>query len=222
MQLLLTSAGITTERLHGALRSMLRAPIDECRALCIPTAGYANRGGAQRAWNFISGNEPETPMCELGWAEVGVLELTALPSIDPEVWEPMVAETDVILVNGGDPLYLVHWMLRSGFAPLISELERPVYVGLSAGSMALTPRVGDDFVGWQPPGGGDAGLSLVDFSIFPHLDHEQLPENTMADAERWAEALGTPAYALDDRSGLQIVDGEVTVISEGHWRQFPG
>jgi hypothetical protein len=47
---------------------------------------------------------------------LGVLELTALPSINEEDWVPMVRETDVLLVNGGDPLYLCYWMRQSGLA----------------------------------------------------------------------------------------------------------
>ena len=101
---------------------LLGKPIAESSALCIPTANYAQRGGAGNAWRFISGREPETPMCELGWKSLGVLELTALPSIDEELWVPVVRETDVLLVNGGDPLYLCYWMRQSGLADLLPEL----------------------------------------------------------------------------------------------------
>ena len=125
-------------------------------------------------------------MCELGWKSLGVLELTALPSIDEERWVPWVQETDVLLVNGGDALYLCHWMRQSGLADLLPSLSETVYVGFSAGSMVLTPRIGEDFVGWKPPTGDDSTLGVVDFSIFPHVDHPDLPENTMAEAERWA------------------------------------
>ena len=128
-------------------------------------------------------------MCELGWKSLGVLELTALPSIDEERWVPWVRETDVLLVDGGDALYLCHWMRQSGLADLLPSLRETVWVGLSAGSMVMTPRIGEDFVGWKPPTGGDSTLGIVDFSIFPHLDHEDLPENTMADAERWAAGI---------------------------------
>src|SRR5262249_40223419 len=152
-------------------------------ALCIPTASYALPGGVGAAWRFISGQEPSCPMCELGWKALGVLELTALPSIDEEYWVPMVRETDVLLVNGGDALYLCHWMRQSGLADLLPSLEA-VYVGLSAGSMVVTPRIGQDFVYGKPPSSGDETLGLVDFSIFPHLDHAALPENTLANAER--------------------------------------
>ena len=131
-------------------------------------------------------------MCELGWKSLGVLELTALPSIDREQWVPLVEKTDVLLVGGGDALYLAHWMRQSGMADLLPSLRETVYVGLSAGSMAMTPRIGEDFAFWRPPAGVDEALGIVDFSIFPHVDHVDLPENTMANAERWAaEIAGT-------------------------------
>lgn len=149
-----------------------------------------------------------------------MLELTALPSIDRERWVPWVQETDVLLVNGGDALYLCYWMQQSGLADLLPSLQDTVYVAFSAGSMVLTPRIGGDFVGWKPPAGDDSTLGIVDFSIFPHLDHPDLPENTMADAERWAAGLPNPAYAIDDDTAIKVVDGRVEIVSEGHWRLF--
>jgi dipeptidase E len=111
-------------------------------------------------------------------------------------------------------------MRQSGLADLLPSL-RAVYVGFSAGSMVLTPRIGEDFVEWKSPTGGDETLGLVDFSIFPHLDHEMLPENTLANAERWAAGLGGPAYAIDDETAITVADGTVEVVSEGHWKLFP-
>ena len=220
MKLLLTSAGIKNTSIHDALVDMLGKPVAEASALCIPTASYALRGGAGMAWNFISGQEPDCPMCELGWKSLGVLELTALPSIDEALWVPVVRETDVLLVNGGDPLYLYYWMRQSGLADLLPSLRETVYVGLSAGSMVMAPRIGEYFVGWKPPTGGDETMGLVDFSIFPHLDHEDLPHNTMADAERWAAVMPVPGYAIDDQTAIKVVDDTVEVISEGHWKLF--
>ena len=133
---------------------------------------------------------------------------------------PWVRETDVLLVNGGDALYLGHWMRQSGLADLLPSLRETVYVGFSAGSMVMTPSIGEDFVGWKPPAGDDSTLGVVDFSIFPHLDHPDLPENTMAEAERWAAGLEGPAYAIDDETAIQVVDGTVEVVSEGHWKLF--
>ncbi|MGA2123591.1 MAG: Type 1 glutamine amidotransferase-like domain-containing protein [Acidimicrobiales bacterium] len=220
MNLLLTSAGIKNASIHAALVEMLGQPIEESSALCIPTASYASPGGAAAAWRFIAGRA-STPMCELGWKSLGVLELAALPSIERDVWIPMVQEADAILVNGGDPMYLSYWMRESGFADVLATQYNGVYVGLSAGSMVLAPRVGEDFVRWRPPEGGDKALGLIDFSIFPHLDHVDMPTNSMADAEQWAATLSGPAYALDDRSAIRIIDGAIDVISDGHWRFFP-
>jgi dipeptidase E len=220
MRFLLTSAGIKNTSIENALVELLGKPIAESNALCIPTAAYGHpRAGPGAAWRFVSGREPRTPMCELGWKSLGVLELTALPSIDQELWVPMVRETDVLLVNGGDPLYLSYWMRQSGLADLLPSL-RAVYVGLSAGSLVMTPRIGEDFVRWKPPTGGDSTLGLVDFSIFPHVDHEEMPDNSMANAETWAAGIKGPAYAIDDETAIQVSDGSVEVVSEGHWKLF--
>ena len=220
MKYLLTSAGITNPSIHDALLGLLGKPIAECNALCIPTASYGHpMVSPAQAWKFIAGQEHRTPMVELGWKSVGILELTALPSIDAERWIPWVQEADVVLVNGGDVLYLCYWMQQSGLADLLPSLQN-VWVGLSAGSMVMTPRVGEDFVQWKPPTGGDETLGVVDFSIFPHLDHPDLSENTLANAEKWAAGLGNPAYAIDDATAFKVVDGNVEIVSEGHWKQL--
>ncbi|MGI2328192.1 Type 1 glutamine amidotransferase-like domain-containing protein [Planococcus sp. YIM B11945] len=220
MKLLLTSAGVNNKSIHETLIDMLGKPIAESTALCIPTAMYGSPWGGpgDNVWKFISGNS-EHPMVGLGWKSVGVLELTALPSIAEDRWLPLIREADVLLVSGGDALYLNHWMQQSGLANLLPSLDA-VYVGMSAGSMVMAPRIGEDFVGWTPPNGSDETLNLVDFSIFPHLDHEMLPENTMADAERWAAGMQGPSYAIDDQTAIKVVDGAVEVISEGHWKLF--
>ena len=219
MKLLLTSAGIKNASIHNTLVDLLGKSIAESSALCIPTATYSMQGGAGLAWNFITGREPRTPMCELGWKSLGVLELTALPSIDKEHWVPMVQETDVLLVNGGDPMYLCYWMQQSGLADLLPSLGA-IYVGLSAGSMVMGPNIGEDFVRWKPSTGGDQTLGLVEFSMFPHLDHPALAENTMADAEKWAAGMSVPCYAIDDETAIKVTDDAVEVISEGHWKLF--
>jgi dipeptidase E len=199
---------------------MLGQPIEESNALCIPTATYVSPGGAAAAWRFIAGRA-STPMCELDWKSLGVLELAALPSIDRDLWFPMVQQADAILVNGGDPMYLSYWMQESGFADVLATQYDGVYVGLSAGSMVLAPHVGEDFVRWKPREGGDKALGLIEFSIFPHLDHVDMPTNSMADAEQWAATIPGPAYALDDQSAIRVVDDVVDVVTEGHWKYFP-
>ena len=222
MKLLLTSGGVKNPSIHNALLNLLGKPIAECNALCIPTASYGHSWvNPVMAWQFISGQETETPMVQLGWNSVGILELTALPSIEKERWSAWVREADVLLVNGGDPLYLAYWMRQSGLADLLPSLNDLVWVGLSAGSMIMAPRIGQEFVGWTPPGGGDdETLGLVDFAMFPHLGHEMLPDNTLANAEKWAARIQVPGYALDDETAIKVVNGTVEVISEGQWQLF--
>ena len=223
VRLLLTAAGIRNASIREALVDLLGKPIAESNALCIPTAAYGHPdvGLGAGAWRFISGQEPRLPMVGLGWKSVGVLELTALPSIDKERWIPLVQETDVLLVAGGDALYLCHHMRESGLADLLPSLPETVWVGLSAGNMVMTPRIGADFVGWKPPTGSDETLGIVNFSICPHVNGEGVPGNTMAEAESWAATMDGPAYAVDDQTAFKVVDGEVEVISEGSWTLFP-
>ena len=221
MKLLLTSGGVSNPSIREALVEMLVKPIEESTALCIPTGmyGHPRVGPGERTWQFISGTS-ENPMVDLGWRSVGVLELTALPSIDEERWVPLVRETDVLLASGGDVLYLCHWMRESGLVDLLPSLSDKVWVGLSAGSMVMTPEVGDDFIQWQPPSGDTSTLGLVDFSICPHLAEDGLPGNSMTEAEQWAAGIAGPAYAMDDQTAIKVVDGLVEVVSEGHWRLF--
>src|SRR4030095_6587650 len=88
MRFLLTSAGVTNTSIHDSLVDLLGKPIGERDALCIsppvsraprhapsarrspaatppgfPTASYGPpMAGPGRAWTFISGREPRTPM----------------------------------------------------------------------------------------------------------------------------------------------------------------
>jgi dipeptidase E len=220
MKYLLTSAGIKNASIHNALVELLGKPIAECDALCIPTALYGHpMAGPRQAWRCISGQETGTPTVGLGWKSMGVLELTALPSLDEERWVPLVRATDVLLVEGGDAAYLCHWMRASGLADLLPSLRETVWVGVSGGSMVMTPRIGEDFVTWHSPtGAGDTTLGVIPFSIFPHLDNPDLPWNTLATAEKWAADIAGPAYAIDDETAIQVVDGAVEVISEGQWK----
>ncbi|TDT97974.1 dipeptidase E [Streptomyces sp. 846.5] len=220
MKLLLTSGGVSNRSIRDALVDMLGKPIAESTALCIPTAMYGMLPGtAVTTWQQIAG-QTSTPLVELGWKSVGMLELTALPSIDEESWVPLVRETDALLVCGGDVLYLHHWIRESGLAELFPSLSETVYVGLSAGSMVMAPHVGEEFVGWKPAAGGDSALGMVGFSVFPHLDNDMCPQNTMADAEKWAARVPVPGYAIDDDTAVTVVDGTVEVVSEGHWKLF--
>ena len=159
-------------------------------------------------------------MVSLGWKSLGVLELTTLPSLDRDQWVPLVLEADALVVAGGDVLYLCDWMRESGLADLLPSLTDTVWLGLSAGSMVMTPTVGEDFIQWRPPSGDLTTLGHIDFSICPHLAPDGMPGNSMAEAKQWAAGIPNPAYAMDDQTAITVVDGEVDFVSEGHWEQL--
>jgi dipeptidase E len=218
MKLLLTSGGVTNASLHQALVALLGKPIADATALCIPTAQWGHpMCGPTSARGFVTGFAPWGGLTSLGWRSLGLLELTALPTIGAERWVPWVREVDALLVDGGDATYLAHWMRESGLADLLPSLPDTTWVGVSAGSMVMTPRIGDFFVEW-PSAPDDRTLGVVDFAIFPHLD--VFPTNTLAAAERWAAGIGCPAYAIDDQTAIRVVEGAVDVVSEGVWRQL--
>lgn len=239
MKLLLTSSGISNPSIRDALTVLLEKPVAESQALFVPTAIYPFPDGPGGAFRAVTG-QATSPLCDLGWRSLGVLELTALPSIEREVWVAAVRAADALLVWGGDPVYLAYWLKHSGLAELFGSLPNLVYVGVSAGSMAMAGRFGETY--HNPPAcagerlssetilfarsDGDItatlvmadGVGLVDFAIIPHVEFDD--EYDVAAAEKWAAQLPVPAYALDDASAVVVVDGAVEVVSEGQWRRF--
>jgi len=226
MKFLLTSGGISNPSISDALVNLLGKPIAESSALLVPTAIYPFPGGAGMAWQAISG-KARSPLCELGWKSLGVLELTALPTIREDSWVPMVREADALLVWGGDVLYLCHWMRQSGLADLLPSLADAVYVGVSAGSIAMTPYNCDaefdlEFVpsGSDMAVGAERALGLVDFTLYPHLDHPDMPDTSLTNIERWASGIPVPTYAIDDQTAITVSGDSVQVVSEGNWKLF--
>lgn len=217
MKLLLTDAGIQNKSIHAALVEMLGKPIHECNALAIPTALYGHpHAGPRMAYRFFT-NTAGNVMLELGWKTIGVLELTALPTLQREIWVPLVEEADVFLVAGGDCAYLAYWMRESGLAEMLPDLDT-VWVGLSAGSLVMTPRTGRNFINWPEPRANDEMLGFVDFAIFPHVNSPGMPDHSMEAAERWFETMDIPAYVTDEHTAIKVVDDNVEVISEGTWK----
>lgn len=242
MKLLLTSSGISNPSIQKALIDLLGKPIAESNALFVPTAIYPFRYGARFAWNPISG-KTKSPFCGLGWKSMGLLELTALPSIKQEFWLPALEEADALLAWGGDPLYLSYWLYQSGLAKLLPSLiDKMVYVGVSAGSMATARIFAETYS--EPRGGSGepltseniifstpngevsktlitaSGAGLVDFALIPHFENKDFPDASLDNAKKWASRLTVPVYAIDDQSAIKVIDDKIEVVSEGQWKLF--
>lgn len=240
VKLLLTSSGVSNPSILNALVSLLGKPIGESTALIVPTGIYPFGVGPEMAARLIRG-EVKTPLADLGWRTLGVLELTALASVDKDVWVPTVRAADALLVWGGDPVYLSFWMRESGLADLLPSLDG-VYVGTSAGAIATattfgetyteprraagTPLTVDEMLFSTPDGGISvefvtaAGAGLVDFAVIPHLNNPQHTSASLDNARQWAARLPVPTYAIDDETALVVTDGVVEVVSEGTWELF--
>ncbi len=213
--MLLTDAGIRNASIRAALVELLGKPIEESTALIVPTALHAIPGGAQQVMRSVFG---DGSMANLGWKSIGLLELAALPTVRRERWETGVREIDCLLVEGGDALYLAHWMRESGVAALLPELANITYVGLSAGSMVMTPSIGKAFESWEAPDGGHETLGFVPFSLCPHVAFDGGEGNPIEVCEKWASMIGRRAYLTDSQTAIKVVDGVEEVISEGTWR----
>ena len=219
MKMLLTSAGVMNPSIHAALVSLLPKPIEECNALCIPTPIYAHPlAGPVMAYSFFN-NTAGNPMLELGWKQMGVLELTVLPHINRELWVPLIENADVLLVAGGETMFLAHWMRESGLAEMLPKLDI-VWVSLSAGSVVMAPHIGKRFVFWPEEGADDTGLGFVDFAIFPHLDYPTMPTHSLEHAKEWFTHMHVPGYAIDDETAIKVNGDEIEVISEGNWHYW--
>lgn len=219
MKLLLTSAGISNASIHNALVELLGKPVSEASALFVPTAIYAIKGGGNIVRGVINGSLGD-PFCEMGWKSLGLLELTALPSIKRELWVNMLLETDALLVGGGDCQYLTYWMQQSGLAGMLPELlHKTVYVGLSAGSMIMT-SYGTTYGNHTLLSQTDKCLGLLDIAIHPHLDYVSFPDNSLANLEKLAATLPMPSYLIDDKTAIKVTDGAIEVVSEGHWKLY--
>ena len=230
MKLLLTSSGLTNERIRQALVDLLGKPIEQSKAIFIPTAIYAMPGASRYAWESLK------EQGELGWQEFGVLELTALPTILPEHWLPSLQQADVLVVGGGNTPYLSYWMHASGLAEQLPELlQQIVYVGISAGSIVATQCMhvnretlettgvyaDDEYDDVAPPrAGSDQTLQLVDYTLRPHLGTSYFPKITLERMEQAAADVDAPMYVIDDQTALKVIDGAVEVVSEGTWKLF--
>lgn len=219
MTFLLTSGGFHNAAIADALVGLLGKPISEASALCVPTALHSMPGGGGAVYRAVSASYPSA-LCGLGWKSLGILELTALPSLKQEYWVPAVREADALLFEGGDSFYLGEWVRRSGLLDLLPSLKpEAVWVGLSAGSMVAGPNIIAPEPGESiPPTGSGKGLGLVEFAILPHMDHVQFPENSMVELEKLAARMPVPTYLLDDQSAVKVTDAGVEVVTGGNWK----
>ena len=242
IKLLLTSSGISNKSIMDALEQLLGKPISGSNALFVPTGVYPFLNGPNYAWWPIAG-KMKGSLVDLGWKTMGLFELTALPSIKKEIWVSSFQDADALLVWGGDPLYLAYWFEQTGLTAVLTSLNKNlVYVGVSAGSMAVnaifgetesSPRAGSgtpltmEIVVFNTSAGEISktfytakGAGLTDFAVIPHYNNPAFQDACRLNAEKWAAKIPAPVYAIDEQTAIKVVAGEVEVVSEGTWKFF--
>ena len=214
MKLLLTSAGITNKSIEKALFDLVGKRPEDTSLVFIPTASNVEMG--DKEWLI----DDLVNLKNLNLKSIDIADISAVPE---KIWRPRFEEADVLFFEGGNEFYLMEWINKSGLKNLLPEfLKTKVYVGVSAGSMVLSRDLafkisqmvyGEDLYRNEE----SAGLGLIDFYFFPHLNSpyfKNVREDFIKDA---AKGISEKIYVMDDNSALKVVDDNIEVISEGKW-----
>ncbi len=212
MKALLTSSGITNPTLKNVLQQLAGKPLTELSAVFIPTA--ASAVNEEKTW--LIENLVQTRDCGFKY-----LDIVDIAAVKPENWRPRLEKADIIFMGGGNTFHLMWHITQSGLAEILQRLlESKIYVGISAGSMVMGPRLDIPYNDFLYPGetnemGVKDGLSIVDFCLLPHLNSEyftNLRENKIA---KCAEEIDIPTYAVDDNTAIKIEGDKLEVVGEG-------
>ncbi|MDE1865424.1 MAG: Type 1 glutamine amidotransferase-like domain-containing protein [Candidatus Micrarchaeota archaeon] len=209
MKLMLTSSGITNKSLEKALKGLVRGRI---RIAFIPTAANLEEG--EKDWLIENFNQ-----CQ----KIGPTDIVDISAMPKGEWLPRLKAANVIFVGGGWTAYLVKWIRRSGLEKELPKLlKKRVYVGISAGSIALCKRLSatPEYLYGEDINDAPPGLGYVDFNFRPHLNSPYFPKVRDANLRKSARRLDGELYALDDNSGIVWVDGKINVVSEGKWKKY--
>lgn len=213
MKLLLTSNGLSNQSIANALFELTGKLASETTVVFIPTAMNVARGNKEWFINDLNNIKKQ------GFKFIDIVDISALPK---EVWLPKIESGDVLFFSGGHTYHLMYWLQKSGLAELLPELLKTrVYAGISAGSIVANPSLAstsddkrkyyEDQFGYK----NEAALNFVDFYIYPHFNSPKHLNSREEILKKTAEETKQTVYGLDDESALKIVDGAVTVVTEG-------
>jgi dipeptidase E len=210
MRLLLTSAGITNQRIANALVELVQKPVEAIKLAFIPTAVNAEEG--HKDW-FIT---QLTNLQKFGFNWIDIVDIAA-DGID---WRARLEQADVIFASGGNTFYLLDQYRKTDFKDWLSDhLETKTYVGASAGSIVATPTIE---VATIPPSDRNTvgltdltGMQLVNFEVEPHCEGERFEI-----IRHYAQSKHANVYAIDDATAIKVIDADIEIVSEGKWEYF--
>lgn len=211
MKLLLTSNGIINQTIADNLKDLVGKQPSETKVGFIPTAVDVDTGNKDWFINQL------TDLQKFGFNQIDIVEIAAM-DID---WQDKLSQVDVIYAGGGNP-YLLHVMNKVKFGAWLKQnLDSKVYVGGSSGAIVVTPSIGVaqiksygsiNTVNLQDL----TGLSLVNFEVAPHVPDWPSYE----EVEDYTKTIKNQVYAIDNQTGIKVVDGKIDIASEGKWKLY--
>lgn len=210
MKLLLTSAGLSNLLLQNTFIEMVGKNPEDISIAFIDTASKveADTSFVDKDLNLIRAT--------------GVKNISVINIAEPkQYWLEQMRTADVIWFEGGNTFYLLSEVRKTGLDTTLTEIiKNKVYVGVSAGTILVTPNIGIANV--EPGDPNDVGLtdlrglSLVNFEVSPHT-----PEYvSYSNVEAYAQIIPNDLYALDDQSAIKVIDSNFEIISEGEWKVY--
>lgn len=217
MKLLLTSGGISNESIKKAFFDLVNKKSEDISLAFIPTASNVQQGD-KKEW-FI---KDLIVLKNLNLKSISIVDISA---VERKIWEPQLMEADVLFFEGGNTFHLMDWMNKSGLEKILPELlKTKVYVGVSAGSMILSPDLllntlqklyKEDLERTENMG----GLNFVDFYVLPHLKNKH-PVRNKENILEATKDIKSKIYVLDDNSAIEVIDGNTKIISEGEFLEI--
>jgi dipeptidase E len=217
MKLLLTSSGITNSSIEYSLIGLVEKSFGDAHVTFIPTAMHPESG--DKSWVV----DDMQNFKKLGFASFDVIDLAV---VSRNIWLPSFQQADILVFGGWNVKFLIEWIEKSGVKEVLPELlKTKVYVGISAGSMVTATHISlssSDILYYEETGNlpETAGLGFIDFEIRPHLNSKWFPKVRLPYLEELSKEARSSFYAIDDSTAIQLIDGEVTVITEGEWKKF--
>lgn len=217
MKLLLTSSGIKNESIKKTLSELVEKPFSELDLTFIPTAANIEKG--DKSWLVDD-------MCnfkKLGFSSFDIIDISA---VSKDIWFSSFNKADILVFGGGNTNYLLRWIKKSGLKYILPELlKTKVYVGISAGSMVTAKNISlssPNILYYEKTESlkNTDGLGFVNFEVRPHLNSKWFPKVRIEYLQKLAKKTQNTFYAIDDNTAVKVVDGEISLISEGKWKRF--
>ncbi|MDD2482863.1 MAG: Type 1 glutamine amidotransferase-like domain-containing protein [Candidatus Shapirobacteria bacterium] len=218
MKLLLTSAGLANNSIIKALQELVVKPFSKLKVAFIPTASNLEEGDKQD-WLI----EDLIQLKNLKFNSIDIIDISALPK---EIWLERLKDVDIIYVEGGNTYHLMYWFNKSGLSEILAELlKTKVYIGVSAGTVAITPSLLNDpesreAISQTNETIYDNGLSLVNFMIEPHINSGWFLDSTLESLEKRSKDYLYSIYGIDDNTAIKVDGDKIEIISEGVWKKF--